>query len=40
MTHHGSISRAELRAMRDPIARMVWESWIAREEATLTEDEV
>ena len=39
MTHHGSISRAELRAMRDPIARMVWESWIAREEATLTEEE-
>jgi hypothetical protein len=31
------ISRDELKAMRDPIARLVWEHWIATGEATLEE---
>jgi len=31
------ISREELEHLRDPIARLVWEHWIATGEATLEE---
>ena len=34
-----STSKAELRAMRDPLARITWEKWIAEGKARLIEDE-
>ncbi len=37
--HHGEIYQAELNCMRDPIARMLWEKWIAEGSATLIEEE-
>lgn len=33
------ISQQELNAMRDPLARMIWEKWIAEGKAKLEEPE-